>query len=371
MAEHLRPVGRHVKFAGWARTIACMDMYHVDDDPYGTEIEAIDSILPGEVVVVSTGGSRRNAPWGELLSTAAIARGARGAVVDGLVRDVRAHPGARVPAVRGRHQAGGLARAAGASWPTTCRCSAAACSCRRATWCSPISTASSRFRRRWSRRSSGSRPTRCRARTHSRDELQKGAYLRTVYDKYGGVLLRTWPHDRRRAHARVGAAGAHRARRSSMTRRSTAGNPDLEIAVDLDAHWAAMAPVDRAIVLGFRARHVGVLVPNEYVAAYVDRHPGEADRLLLGGPAGCGRRGAARACGRDARAARPEGRRRSTRTSTRRTRGSCALMKTADALRRARADPPGHDVLRERVAGAGQPGPAAAARAAVSRGCGW
>jgi regulator of RNase E activity RraA len=89
MAEHLRPVGSTVKFAGRARTIACVDTYHVDDDPYGMEIDAIDSILPGEAVVVSTGGSRRNAPWGELLSTAAIARGARGAVVDGLVRDVR------------------------------------------------------------------------------------------------------------------------------------------------------------------------------------------------------------------------------------------------------------------------------------------
>ena len=30
----------------------------------------------------------RNAPWGELLSTAAKARGARGAVVDGLIRDI-------------------------------------------------------------------------------------------------------------------------------------------------------------------------------------------------------------------------------------------------------------------------------------------
>src|SRR5207249_5103034 len=51
--------------------------------------EAIDSILPGEVVAVSTGESKRNAPWGELLSTAARARGARGAVIDGLVRDVK------------------------------------------------------------------------------------------------------------------------------------------------------------------------------------------------------------------------------------------------------------------------------------------
>lgn len=55
--------------------------------------------------------------------------------------------------------------------------------------------------------------------------------------------------------------------------RRTAGNPSLEIAVDLEAHWAAMAPVDKAVVLGFRASHVGVLVPNEYVAGYVAQHP--------------------------------------------------------------------------------------------------
>jgi regulator of RNase E activity RraA len=53
------------------------------------EIEAVDSILPGEVVMVSTAGSLQNSPWGELMSTAARARGARGAVIDGLVRDVR------------------------------------------------------------------------------------------------------------------------------------------------------------------------------------------------------------------------------------------------------------------------------------------
>ena len=55
--------------------------------------------------------------------------------------------------------------------------------------------------------------------------------------------------------------------------RITAGNPALEIVVDLEKHWAAMASVDKAIVLGFRASHVGVLVPNEYVADYVGRHP--------------------------------------------------------------------------------------------------
>lgn len=89
MREYLRPLSPDATFAGWARTIQCEDMFYVPADPYGLEIEAMDSILPGEVVVVSTCESKRNAPWGELLSTAARARGARGAVIDGLVRDVR------------------------------------------------------------------------------------------------------------------------------------------------------------------------------------------------------------------------------------------------------------------------------------------
>src|SRR5580658_8781065 len=89
MREYLRPVHPQCRCAGWARTIACSDIYHIPPDPYSIEIEAVDSLLPGEVAVVGTGQSTRNAPWGELLSTASRARGARGAVVDGLVRDVR------------------------------------------------------------------------------------------------------------------------------------------------------------------------------------------------------------------------------------------------------------------------------------------
>lgn len=89
MAEYIRPLNPGFRFAGWARTIVCSDTHYIPDDPYEKEIEAIDSILPGEVVVVSTQQSRRNAPWGELLSTAAKAREGRGAVIDGLVRDVK------------------------------------------------------------------------------------------------------------------------------------------------------------------------------------------------------------------------------------------------------------------------------------------
>ena len=89
MREYLRPVHSRCVVAGWARTIVCSDVYHTPDNPYSVEIEAVDSLLPGEVAVVGTQKSVRNAPWGELLSTAATARGARGAIVDGLVRDVR------------------------------------------------------------------------------------------------------------------------------------------------------------------------------------------------------------------------------------------------------------------------------------------
>lgn len=55
--------------------------------------------------------------------------------------------------------------------------------------------------------------------------------------------------------------------------RAAAGNPKLELVVDLQQHWQAMQHVDRAIVLGFRAHHVGYVIPNEYVANYVKQHP--------------------------------------------------------------------------------------------------
>jgi len=89
LREFMRPLSPSDRFVGWARTFSYVDIYHIPENPYAMEIAALDSVLPGEVVVVSTAGSLQNAPWGELLSTAARARGARGAVIDGLVRDVR------------------------------------------------------------------------------------------------------------------------------------------------------------------------------------------------------------------------------------------------------------------------------------------
>ena len=184
MAEHLRPVGANVKFAGWARTIACMDMYHVDGDPYGMEIEAVDSILPGEVVVVSTGGSRRNAPWGELLSTAAIARGARGAVIDGLVRDVGRIQQLGFPLfAAGIKPVDSRGRGRVVSFNVPVQCGGVLVSPGDLVFADldgviaiPASLVDEVVRLATDKVS---------REKHSREELQKGAYLRTVYDKYG------------------------------------------------------------------------------------------------------------------------------------------------------------------------------------------
>jgi 4-hydroxy-4-methyl-2-oxoglutarate aldolase len=89
MRKDFRPLSADFSVVGWARSILCVDVVETPQDPYAMEIEAVDSLLPGEVAVVATGDSEHNAPWGELLSTASLARGARGAIIGGMVRDVK------------------------------------------------------------------------------------------------------------------------------------------------------------------------------------------------------------------------------------------------------------------------------------------
>ncbi|WP_158594275.1 RraA family protein [Cohnella faecalis] len=66
-----------------------VDVHYLPEDPYAKEIEAVDSVKPGEVVIGCTNESKQNGLWGELLSTASKVRGARGAIVDGLIRDTK------------------------------------------------------------------------------------------------------------------------------------------------------------------------------------------------------------------------------------------------------------------------------------------
>lgn len=93
MRPFVRPLDDNSVIFGPARTGLFMPRYGLvpDENPYDIEIELIDDLKPGDVPVFACGGPIETiTPWGELLTTAAIARGAVGFVTDGLVRDVRA-----------------------------------------------------------------------------------------------------------------------------------------------------------------------------------------------------------------------------------------------------------------------------------------
>lgn len=89
MTADVRPVYAGARLVGRAHTVLSSDIYHIPaSDPYGLEIQAIDSVTPNSIVVGATNKSTRTCLWGELLSTATRARGGRGAVLDGHTRDV-------------------------------------------------------------------------------------------------------------------------------------------------------------------------------------------------------------------------------------------------------------------------------------------
>ena len=89
MHQRLRPLDpSNCVLVGRARTFRWMEAdFVVKEDPYGLEIEAMDSLKPGDVVVHSTDYAGTNAPWGELMSTVARQRGAVGCICDSQIRD--------------------------------------------------------------------------------------------------------------------------------------------------------------------------------------------------------------------------------------------------------------------------------------------
>ncbi|WP_293169365.1 RraA family protein [Microcella sp.] len=88
LAERLPCAIPGSRILGPARTVRFEPTDDVDPaKPYDDAIDFIDSIEPGEVVVIATGESNASAFWGELFSAAALGRGAVGMVTDGNLRD--------------------------------------------------------------------------------------------------------------------------------------------------------------------------------------------------------------------------------------------------------------------------------------------
>jgi 4-hydroxy-4-methyl-2-oxoglutarate aldolase len=89
MAARIRPIEPGMRLVGKAHTVLSADVYQRPENPYINEIGAVDALKPGDVMVAATNGSERTCLWGELLSTAARARGAIGCLIDGHTRDVK------------------------------------------------------------------------------------------------------------------------------------------------------------------------------------------------------------------------------------------------------------------------------------------
>jgi 4-hydroxy-4-methyl-2-oxoglutarate aldolase len=92
MRPFIRPLDEGLVMVGRARTGLYSVTYDPDEykNPYEVEIALVDDLQPGEVAVLGCNGpTERIAPWGGLLSTAAVHRKAAGCVTDGLVRDIK------------------------------------------------------------------------------------------------------------------------------------------------------------------------------------------------------------------------------------------------------------------------------------------
>jgi 4-hydroxy-4-methyl-2-oxoglutarate aldolase len=90
MHQRLRPLDtENSTMVGRARTLRWMETDYIEEDPYGLEIEAVDSLREGDIIVHSTDFAGTNAPWGELMSTIAKRNGAVGCICDSMIRDCK------------------------------------------------------------------------------------------------------------------------------------------------------------------------------------------------------------------------------------------------------------------------------------------
>ena len=80
LPREVRPLRSTWKLFGRAETLAAVAVHSEPEKPYALELECIDALRPGDVLMAATQADRSSALWGELLSTAARAHGAIGFV---------------------------------------------------------------------------------------------------------------------------------------------------------------------------------------------------------------------------------------------------------------------------------------------------
>ena len=111
MRHDIRPLYPEAVVVGSAFTVLTSNVYHFPKEPYKMEIESIDKVQPGNVIVSTCDSSPLSSYWGELIATCCKSKGALGAVIDGFTRDTKRLITMQFPTfVRGIHPADTLGR---------------------------------------------------------------------------------------------------------------------------------------------------------------------------------------------------------------------------------------------------------------------
>ncbi len=86
LPQEVRPLRENMKLVGRAMPVLMIDVFGPQKKPFGLLTEALDQLEEDEIYI-ATGGTKRCAYWGELLTATARTRKAAGAVVNGWHRD--------------------------------------------------------------------------------------------------------------------------------------------------------------------------------------------------------------------------------------------------------------------------------------------
>ena len=88
MDYQMRPlIVNDQKIMGRAFTLMAAEVYEIPAEPYKNELNALDRMQEGDIMVATTQGSMGSAFFGELVATRCAVRKVTGAVIDGCTRD--------------------------------------------------------------------------------------------------------------------------------------------------------------------------------------------------------------------------------------------------------------------------------------------
>ena len=88
LSARIRALTPAARVCGTVFTAKAVRVTEVPAEPYKLEMAAIDTMKDGDVLVVDGGHELKSAFWGELLSTACLAKGVRGIVMSACSRDM-------------------------------------------------------------------------------------------------------------------------------------------------------------------------------------------------------------------------------------------------------------------------------------------